>query len=462
MIVAKNPSIGAPTHAERTPIDVALGLLAVLVLILVNTFFVAGEFALLAVNRGKVEHLAASGDRRAGSALQALRTLSFQLSGCQLGITVSSLLVGFITEPTIGRPIAPIVDAVWPGISPLAVSTTIALILATAVQMVLGELIPKNYAIAQPLRLALAISAPLRLINGLFKPVITFLNAAANASVRLLGIEPQDELLGVRSVQELERIIMSSREGGALAEEEFALLSRSLSFGEKTADDALVPRVSIIAVKKSETVGDMSRTALRTGHSRFPVCGDDLDDIVGVAHVKDSYRIAPEKRATAPVTEIMQEPLFAPESRSLGSLLAEMRRERKHLAVVIDEYGGTAGIITLEDLLEEIVGDIEDEYDPREQSRQTLPPEGIHVVSGALHPGEIREATGFEMPEGDYETLAGFLLSLFKRIPDPGEQIEHEGWELKVVEMERKRIAQVLLVAPPRSEPEDETEGGSS
>ena len=253
-----------------------------------------------------------------------------------------------------------------------------------------------------------------------------------------------------RSLEELELLIRSSGEEGALLEEEFALLRRSISFGGKTADDALRPRVAMKALQDMATIADMKELALETGFSRFPVYREDLDDIVGIAHVKDSLALPIESRDATPISAILQEAPIVPETRDLESLLLELRRERKQMAIVVDEYGGTAGLITIEDLIEEIVGEIEDEYDPDEIStRVTTPLEGTHVISGLLHPDEVEEMTGFEIPEGDYETLAGFLLSSFERVPQVGDQIAFNGWELKVVSMERNRISEVLLVSPP-------------
>jgi CBS domain containing-hemolysin-like protein len=428
-------------------------------LILATGFYVAGEFALLAVDRNRIEQLAKRNHRGANSVLTALRSLSFQLSGAQLGITVTSLLVGFVVEGTVGRALRPLVAAILPGSSSLQVSLVLALVLVTALQMILSELVPKNLAIARPLGLATAISTPFRLANAAFRPLIVFLNASANWTVRRFGIEPREELAGVLSMDELKRLITSSRREGILPEEEFALLTRSINFGNKTADDALVPRVAIVAVRSDDTLTMLARVALETGHSRFPVCGDGgIDDIAGVVLVKDSYRFSAQERGTRRVAEVMTEALFVPESRPLDSLLAEMRRQRKHLAVVADEYGGTAGIVTLEDLLEEIVGEIDDEYDPHDSApRLTSPTRGIHVISGMLHPDEVAEATGFETPASEhYETLAGFLLFLFNRIPQQGDHISYQGWELKVVEMEGRRISQVLIVAPPPVEEEEE------
>ncbi|MBA2725543.1 MAG: HlyC/CorC family transporter [Actinobacteria bacterium] len=430
--------------------DIAIGLGAVLLLILGTGFFVAGEFSLLAVERSRVEQHAEEGHRGAISTLKALQTLSFQLSGAQLGITVTSLIVGFIARPTIGGAIEPLIEAI-PGVPESAVeglTAGVALTLATAFSMVFGELVPKNLAIARPIGTAYWVSTPFRLVNALFKPIIVALNAAANRAVRLVGVEPREELDVVRSLEELQLLIQSSGEGGTLLEEEFALLRRSISFGAKTAADALIPRVSVDALQMDATIERLTALALESGHSRFPVYENDLDTIVGVVYVKDIFPIPADERAHTTVASLVQEVSFYPESRPLASLLVEMRRTRKHIAVIVDEHGGTAGIITIEDLLEEIVGDIEDEYDPKLGAKVTSPIAGTHVLSGLLHPDEVFDISGFEMPAGDFDTLAGFLLWLFDRIPAPGDHVAYEGWEFKVSKMEKRRIDEVLGVAP--------------
>jgi CBS domain containing-hemolysin-like protein len=440
-----------------TVLDLALGIFAIVMLTLGTGFFVAGEFSLVAVDRTRIERLAEQGSRRAGVVLAALRSLSFQLSGAQLGITLTSLLVGFIAEPTIGRSIQPLIEALGvPAPSSLGIAVALALLLATAVQMVIGELVPKNLALARPVALALWVAGPLRACTAALGPLIRMFNSAANLAVRAVGIEPRDELKSVSSLEELEILIRSSRAGGSLRAEEYSLLTRSISFGGKNAGDALVPRTAIQAVAQSDTLNDLVRRALDTGHSRFVVLGASIDDIVGVAHVKDVHGIPLEERGVTRVAEITQDALIVPESRPLESLLVQMRSERRQLALVIDEFGGTAGIITLEDILEEIVGDIEDEYDPSSAVRLTASPKGINVVSGMLRPDEVAEQTGFVMQEGDYETLAGFLLTLFDRIPDQGDHTSFEGWEFKVVAMDGRRIDKVLMVAP-ASEPEEQT-----
>lgn len=433
------------------PIDLVLGLLGVLALITAHAFFVAGEFGMVAVERDTIEREAEEGSGRASRVLAALRTLSFQLSGAQLGITVTSLLVGFLTEPAIAPALHPAVELLGlPERSTLAISITLALILATTVEMVGAELVPKNVAIARPLAVAYRTAPPLRLVNTVFKPVILFLNASANWTVRRLGIEPRDELMPVRSLSELDLLIRSSREGGALLEEEYSLLSRSISFATRSAAEALVPRTSMIAIHKDRPYSELAAAALESGHSRFPVYGEDLDDIVGVAHVKDGYRIPLKQRAETPIAAIMRMPMVVPESRRLESLLLEMRRDRQQIAIVADEYGGTAGIITLEDLLEEIVGEIEDEYDPSRGEPEAAPAmEGVHILSGGMHLGEVADACGLEVPDGPYDTLAGFLLWLFDGLPRQGDHISFRRWEFKIVAMDRYRIEKVLVCAPP-------------
>ncbi|HET7481621.1 MAG TPA: hemolysin family protein, partial [Actinomycetota bacterium] len=257
------------------------GLLIALFLILANGFFVAAEFGLVASDRSKIEQLAEEGNRSARATLKALKGLSFQLSGAQLGITITSLVLGFVVQPTIGRALEPLVDrfAFVPERSVLAVSVAAALVIATGTQMIVSELIPQNLAIARPLRTAFFVALPLRLFNGLFRPLIVFLNASANATVRLLGFEPRDELKSVHSLEELELLIRSSREEGAIAEEDFTLLARSINFADKVAADVLVPRTALDALARDETLTDLTELALETGHSRFPVFEGDIDNV---------------------------------------------------------------------------------------------------------------------------------------------------------------------------------------
>jgi CBS domain containing-hemolysin-like protein len=445
-----------PFPGGPSTIDTALGLAAAALLIMANAFFVAVEFALVAVDRDRVDVLAEGGSRRARHAAAALGRLSFNLSGAQLGITITSLVLGFIAEPTIARALEPLLGAL-PADNRTAVSIVAALLIATVVQMVMGELIPKGLAIARPVPTSLALAAPLRIYTAVFGPLIRFLNGAADATVRRLGIEPREELRSVRSLEELELLIRSSGEEGTLDADAAALLARTIRFGQMNAAGALVPRVDMVTLGVDATVADLSQLAVATGHSRFPVIGSDLDDIVGVAHAKDVLLVPADQRPATPVTAVSRAPLFVPEGRDLESLLTEMRAEGIPLAVVLDEFGGVAGILTLEDLLEEIVGEIADEHDPVEPSLTSSLPAGTNVVDGSLHLEELADLVGLALPEGQYETVAGFVLDRLGHLPIPGERVEHEGWVLEVLELDRRRIASVRVTAP---EPADGIDGG--
>ena len=445
---------GASSSTRAAPIDTALGLVAVLLLILATGFFVAVEFALVAVNRDRVERDAAAGSRRAKATATALRSLSFHLSGAQLGITITSLVVGFIAEPTVAAAIEPVLSPVVGEGRVRGISIVLALVLATLVSMVVGELVPKSIAIARPRPTAYALAPPMLLIARLASPVIRFLNGAANWTVRRLGIEPREELTSVRSLEELELLIRSSGEEGTLEPEALTLLTRSIRFGEKDAASALVPRRSVRSLSVDDRVTDLAATAVETGHSRFPVVGADLDDVRGVVHVKDVYGIPFAARGATTVAEIMAPAFVVPETRDLGDLLVDLRRRGTHLAVVVDEHGGAAGIITLEDVLEEIVGEIDDEHDRRAPTLTKLARPGEWLLEGSLHPDEVFDACGLQIPDGDYETLAGFVLEQLGRIPEVGEWFEHDGWRVEVAGLDVRRVASVRLRRG-RSGPED-------
>jgi len=428
-----------PSAVPEYPIDVALGLLAVSLLIAANGVFVAAEFALVAVDRSGIDRRAEAGDRRARLVRSLLRRLSFHLSGAQLGITVTSLVIGFIARPTVAELMHPPLGA--------GVALLVALLAVTAVQMVVGELIPKGVAIAHPDTTSRGLAPFLRWYGALFGPVIRVLNGAANWTVRRLGLEPAEELSQVRSLPELELVIAASAEEGTLAGSASTLLTRSIRFGRKTAADALIPRVSVHAVSCEATAAELVSLAASTGHSRFPVYGADLDDIRGVVLVKRVHRVPPEQRDQVTVAELMDDVLAVPETRELEDLLFDMQERRQHLVVVVDEYGGTAGIVTLEDLVEEIVGEIDDEYDTRTPLLTAPGPAGTWVLPGTLHPDEVTDICGFELPEGPYETLAGFVLDRLGRIPEVGDGFTHGEWTIEVARMDRRRIAEVVLRA---------------
>lgn len=410
--------------------------------------FVLGEFAFITVDRARVEQLAGEGDRAAGRVLGALRRLSFELSSAQLGITIASIGLGFVAEPVISRVTGPALDAI-PGVEVdpgAGVAVATALALATVTQMIVGELVPKNWAIARPLGAARLVVVPFGWFAAVFGPLIARLNGAANRLVRLFGIEPVEELASVRSLEELDLLIRSSVREGTLDPAAFPLLARAISFGDKTAGDALVPRTAVVALAREATLADLVQVALETGHSRFPVHEGDLDDVVGMVHVKDAFRVPRRRWGEARLSEILLDVPLVPESRDLAPLLVELTGSGLQLAAVIDEYGGTAGIITTEDILEEIVGHIEDEYD---RDREVVPPgPGAHLVPGISRADEVEEQVGFRLPAGEFETLAGFLLSVLGRVPAPGDEVEHEGWRFTVLTLDGLRIDQVRVVPP--------------
>jgi len=285
-------------------------------------------------------------------------------------------------------------------------------------------------------------------ITRLLGPLITFLNGAANWTVRRFGIEPKEELTSVRSLEELELLIRSSGEEGTLEPEALTLLTRSIRFGEKDAADALVPRRSVDTLSIDDVVSTLAERAVATGHSRFPVVGADLDDVRGVVHVKDVYGVPYEERHTHPLVGLMVPAFVVPETRDLADLLAELRRVGSHLAIVVDEHGGTAGIITLEDILEEIVGEIDDEHDRPTPLLTRVQRPGEWLLAGTLHPDEVFDACGLSVPDGDYETLAGFVLASLGRIPEVGEGFGHDGWRIEVVELDGRRVATVRVRRP--------------
>jgi CBS domain containing-hemolysin-like protein len=410
--------------------------------------FVAAEFALVAVDRSRVDHEAAAGSRRARLVQSLLRHLSFQLAGAQLGITVTSLVIGLLAEPTVGRLIEPVVEPLVGERAARGVSLGLAFAIATVVQMIVAELIPKGLAIARPDR-ASRLLAPFMAVYGtLFGPIIRLLNGAADWTVRKLGMEPREELSNVHSLAEFELVVAASRDEGTLAGSASTLLTRSIRFGSKTAADALVPRPDVVTIGLDDSAADLVARSARTGFSRFPVTGADVDDVRGTVLVRAVHQVPYAQRAATPVSSLMDEAVVVPETRELEDVLFDMQQTRQHLVIVVDEYGGTAGILTLEDVVEEIVGEIDDEYDPRGPTLTQPADERRWLLAGGLHADEVFEACGFVLPDGDYETLAGFVLAELGRIPEGGESAEHDGWTFVVQAMDRRRIAEVEVRGP--------------
>ncbi|WP_018502228.1 hemolysin family protein [Parafrankia discariae] len=431
----------------------AAGYLVVAVLLIAgNALFVAAEFALVAVEPHQIEEAANAGDRRAGIVLRAVRSLSFQLSGAQLGITVTSLVVGYIAEPAVATLVEPLLDAAHIPPSPRDITAIVlGLVLATVTQMVFGELVPKNWAISEPVRVARAVAPAQVMFSRVFRPLITVLNGSANTLLRAVGVEPQDELRSGRSSDELSSIVASSAEQGTLPVTTAALLSRSLRFGDRRASDVMTPRVRAVFTGADASLAELLRLAEHTGHSRFPVLreddelGEDAYGVVGVVHVKDVFRVPAPERARRVVSELMVEPLLVPASLHCEVLLRRLRRGGLQLAVVIDEYGGTDGIVTMEDLVEELVGDVDDEHDRPAPPDAVALGAGRWMLSGLLRLDEVREATGARLPAGPYETIGGLVLARLGRLGQPRDVVQVEGHELVVASIDGHRIDRVRL-----------------
>jgi CBS domain containing-hemolysin-like protein len=428
--------------------NILLGLLVVVGLVAATAFFVAAEFAMLAADRSKLKADAEGGKRSAAGALALIRRMSFHLSGAQLGITIFSLALGFVAKPVVAELVDPAVEALT-GREDSSISVLIALALSTVFLLVAGELIPKNIAVAKAEPTLYAMTPAIRLVHGLLTPIIVSFNGVANRLVRMLGIEPIDEPEEISSLADIEYLIRSSAASGSLDSDALSLLTRTLRFGDKTAADALAPRVKLDALPLTATVGDLIDKATETGHSRYPIYGVDLDDIVGVADITRVFSLALADRVKSPVATIMADPVVVPETKDLLDILSDFESSDSELVVVLDEHGGTAGILTLEDVLEEIAGEIDDEYDEVESPAIVDLTQGVYILEGTLHEGEVAEACGYVLPEGeDYETLAGYVLQEMGRIPAVGDSIIRNGWRLEVVEMDRLRVATLQLTPP--------------
>jgi len=436
-------------------------LLAALLLVAMCAVFVAAEFAFVTVDRSQVDRLAGEGDAGAAGLQSALRSLSTQLSGAQVGITVTNLGIGYLAEPAISSLLeAPLGAAGVPEGAVPPISIALGLVISTVATMLFGELVPKNIAIAVPLATARATQRPMRLFTAAMALPIRVLNGAANALVRRLGVEPQEELRSARSSTELASLISRSADEGTLDVDTAELMERSVEFGTRTAGEIMTPRVRTHSLEAGDRAEDVITLARRTGHSRFPVLDED-DVVVGTVHVKHAVAVPLHERPTTRVKHLMVRPIVVPDSLRLDPLLTLLRQDGFQMAVVLDEYGGQAGIVTMEDVVEEIVGDISDEHD-RAGARGRRRRDGTWTLSGLLRPDEVEDLTGVELPESeDYDTLAGLVLKVLGRIPESGALAEvvvpdrsdpdEVGEQLAVLTVERMdglRVDRVALTLP--------------
>jgi CBS domain containing-hemolysin-like protein len=414
--------------------------------------FVAAEFSLVTLDRPTVERAREAGDRSAAGILEGLRTLSTQLSGAQVGITLTTLLVGYLVEPSVSRLLAgPLESAGVPADAVAPIAVALGMFIATTVSMVVGELIPKNLAISAPLATARWAVPLQRAFTFATRPLIRLLNGSANKVLRAVGIEPQEELSGGRSPEELAALVRRSAEAGTLDEGTANLLARSLGFSSRTAADVMTHRVRMRAVRREDTAADVVRLARETGFSRFPVTDDGLDDIVGVVHVKRAIAVPHEKRTEVPAAALMTEALRVPETVRLDPLLVQLREQGMQMAVVTDEYGGTAGVVTLEDVVEELVGEVADEHDRTRAGARRLR-DGAWLLPALMRPDEVRDRLHADIPDGPaYETLGGFVMARLGRLARTGDEVVVGGGVLRVERMDGRRIDR-LRFAPQRDE----------
>ncbi len=441
-----------------------LYVLVSVVMIVACGLFVAAEFAFVTVDRSSVDRDAESGDRRAKGVRSALKGLSTQLSAAQVGITVTNLIIGFLAEPSISRLIdGPLESLGVPGGAVKGVSVLVAFILANGLTMIFGELVPKNLAIARPLPTAKAVQGFQRSFTAVIHPLVRLTNGSANAILRMVGIEPQEELASARSPEELTSLVRRSAAQGTLEEPTAELLEKSLEFGELRADDVMTPRVKVKTLSPDLPVSAVVETARAGGFSRFPVISEGSEIVEGLVHVKHAVAVPREERDATPIREVMAEPVLVPSTIELDPLLAELRKVGLQIAVVVDEFGSFDGIVTLEDLIEEIVGEVRDEHDHEEAPIREIAA-SIWSVSGLMRPDEIEDQIGVMLPEDeDYETVAGLIGFELGRVPGRGDSVQVEATgeekeplvaELTVLRMDGLRVDRVRLSIS-RPEPDD-------
>ncbi len=417
-------------------------LLWLVLLLLANGFFVAAEFAYITARRNLLEQVPRLS---AQVAVGLNKNLTLSLAAAQLGITMASLVLGAVAEPAV----ATIFELIL-GPLPLSesvihwISLVIALLIVVFLHMVIGEMAPKNITISAPERTAVALALPFRAFIIVFKPLIWLLNGSANGVLRLFGVPPTDALEVGHSAEDLAVIIGTGRKEGVIEDFAHRLLTGAITFGDLDASEVMVPRPDVQAVAADTPVSGIQELMRATGHSRIPLYAGNIDEIVGLVHVKDLMADTVDREASLPASSL-RVPLVVPETARLRSVLDDMREARTHLAVVVDEHGSTAGIITMEDIAEELVGEIADEYDPRSRP-VSVDASGRIVASGTVRPDELARF-GVSLPSGDYETIGGLVMDRLGRVPRRGDVIEDTGWRLKVRSTEGRRVGEVEITA---------------
>jgi CBS domain containing-hemolysin-like protein len=437
-------------------VSTPLALLAAVALLAANGFFVAAEFALLAARRSRIEQLASEGDRRAHHALRGIKELSLMLAGAQLGITICSLLLGAVAEPALAHLLEDALEplnlheAVHHGIA-FAIALTIVVFL----HMVVGEMAPKSWAIAHPEASALTLARPFRAFALVFRPVIAVLNVMANGLVKLVGVEPQPDLAMAHAPSDLLLLLDESAGHGSIAAEEHRLLSRTLELSGLDAGAAMTPRRDIVAVEEWARASDVAALARTSGRSRILVHGGDLDHVVGAVHAKDILLVDPVDRSKVTAGELSRQVPVTHEHHRLEDLLVEMRASHQLLTVVVDEHGVVVGIVTLEDVLEELIGDFEDETDRRGRRCRQVG-ERVYRLEGGLRPDELAEEAGVALPDGDWDTVAGYMIATLDRVPVLGDEVHVEGSTLRVSRVDGYAITEIRLEVAERAPATDD------
>jgi CBS domain containing-hemolysin-like protein len=438
-------------------IGVAIGL----VLTIGTGFFVAAEFALVNLDRHELENRRDRGQRGLSPTISALRITSTHLSSAQLGITLTTLLTGYTFEPALSELLREPLESVGtPEHLVRPIGAVVGVGLATLLSMLVGELVPKNFALALPLATARVVVPFQAAFTTVFKPMVLVLNGTANRLIRAMGIEPKEELSGARSSTELAFLVRHSAHAGLLEEDDADLLHRTLRFSEFDANDVMTPRVRMVSVEQDDTAADVIAASAHSGFSRLPVLEDGPDDIVGFVHVKSAFAVPLEDRDTTRARDLMFEPVRVPDTMGAAPLLTLVRSQGLQIAVVTDEHGGTAGLVTLEDLVEEIVGDLQDEHD---RQRPGLTRRGrSFAFDAAWRPDELEDRTGVRVPAGeDRETVAGFVADELDRIPEVGDEVTVEDGTLRVERMDGPRVARLLFVPASADSATGPTDGGT-
>ncbi len=434
--------------------SLGLRLLAVIVLIAANAFFVAAEFALVAARRTRIEALIRRGDRKAKTVQQALHDLYRQLSAAQLGITVASILLGYVAEDTVAHLFREWFAALPAALSFLTrggVASVVAVAVITFLHVVFGEQAPKAWAITYPEGTSRWIAAPLIFFSWITRPLTDLLNWSANGVVRLMGIKSSNpEHDRVHSPEEIRMLVQQSRKTGGLSKADARMLEGVFEFSEKNARDVMTPRTDMVALPAGLTLAEAADAVAAAGRSRYPVYGESLDDIVGSVHAKDILK-GLRAATAATVKDIARAAFFVPGTREVEDVLTDMKRQKVHLAIVLDEFGGTAGLVTMEDLLEEIVGPIYDEYDrpAAPAPKGAAGADGTPVIGGGTEIRDVNRQFGLSLDDADYTTIGGLLFGTLGRLPKVGDRITVSGAAFEIVEMDGRRVGKARVWLTP-------------